>query len=124
MELVTPPQVQSHAATPAAAAATQQLQQQPTSSSSSNKKHCISQHICQHRDSSNAGSDCDSSSSNSSSSSSGEHLSAQSARCFDAITLNCLLLVLLPAHVYEERFPGSTRSIATVVARAATRHCQ
>jgi hypothetical protein len=114
------------AATPTAtaAAATQQLQQQPTGSSSSDWEHCISQHICQHRDSNNSGSDCDSSNSSNSSSSSGEHLSAQSARCFDVITLNCFLLVLLPAHVFEERIPGLTRNIATVVARATTRHCQ
>jgi hypothetical protein len=77
--------------------------------------------MCQHRDSSNAGSDCVSSSN--SSSSSGEHLSAQSARCCDAITLNCSLPVLLPAHVFEECIPGLTRSIATVVAGTTIRHC-
>jgi hypothetical protein len=34
------------------------------------------------------------------------------------------MLLLLPAQVFEERIPGLTRSIATVVARATTRHCQ
>jgi anti-sigma-K factor RskA len=76
----------------AAAAAKQQQQQQPTSTT--DWEHNISQHVCQQRDSSNTGSD------RVSSSSSGERLSAKSARCFDAITLNCSLPVLLPARVF------------------------
>jgi hypothetical protein len=66
-----------------------------SSSSSSNIEHHVSQHIVQRQDSSNTGSGCISNGS------SGAHLSAKTACCFAAITLNCSLHVFLPAHVYE-----------------------
>jgi hypothetical protein len=58
----------------------------------------------------------------------GEHLPAagsESARCFDDISLNCSLRVLLPAHEVElhmlQRNYELTRVDATIVARATMR---